>query len=127
MQTSAPSAPEASHAKSRRVQRAPRIRLSGSVQAQIRLPNRKQVQAGLHILSISGGMLNLDSPLEEKLLVKLTFHLVSATIHVDAEMLFPMWATRGWMQPFRFVDLSEEDQKMLELNLQPFMNQIERG
>jgi hypothetical protein len=128
MQTPAHSGPEASRAKSRRAeQRAPRIRLSGAVLAMVRLPNRKHVQARLHILSISGGMLNLDSPLEEKLKVQLTFHLVSATIRVDAEMLFPMWATRGWMQPFRFVDLSEEDQKMLELNLQPFMNQIERG
>jgi hypothetical protein len=106
--------------------RAPRIKLSGSVLALVRLPNRKHVRARLHILSISGGMLNLESPLDEKLTVELTFHLVSATIRVDAEMLFPMWATRGWLQPFRFMDLSEDDRKMLELNLQPFMNQIER-
>ena len=126
-QTPALSGAEIGHGKPAKDQRAPRIRLSGSVLALVRLPNRKHVRARLHILSISGGMLNLESPLDEKLMVELTFHLVSATVRVEAEMLFPMWATRGWLQPFRFTDLSEDDRKMLELNLQPFMNQIERG
>jgi hypothetical protein len=126
-QSPALSRPEVASGKPAKDQRAPRIRLSGSVLALVRLPNRKHIRARLHILSISGGVLNLESPLDEKLVVELTFHLVSATVRVEAEMLFPMWATRGWLQPFRFTDLSEDDRKMLELNLQPFMNQIERG
>ena len=126
-QSPALSGAEIGTAKPGKDQRAPRIKLSGSVLALVRLPNRKHVRARLHILSISGGMLNLESPLDEKLVVELTFHLVSSTVRVEAEMLFPMWATRGWLQPFRFTDLSDDDRKMLELNLQPFMNQIERG
>jgi hypothetical protein len=37
-------------------------------------------------------------------------------------MLFPMWATQGWMQPFRFVDLTEENREILDANLKQFVS-----
>jgi hypothetical protein len=36
-------------------------------------------------------------------------------------MLFPMWATQGWMQPFRFVDLSDANRNILDTSLKSFL------
>jgi hypothetical protein len=38
-------------------------------------------------------------------------------------MLFPMWATQGWMQPFRFVDLSDANRETLDTNLKSFLGE----
>src|SRR5271155_1942965 len=81
-----------------------RVKLRGSVLALIRLPNRRQVRGKLHQLSTSGGLMNLEQPLDEKLQVELIFHLGETTIREKVEMLFPMWATQGWLQPFRFLE-----------------------
>jgi hypothetical protein len=86
--------------------------------ALIRLPNRRQVRGKLHQLSTSGGLMNVELPLDEKLQVELIFHLGESTIREKAEMMFPMWATQGWLQPFRFIDVPEERTKVLEANLQ---------
>ena len=49
------------------------------------------------------------------------FHISKATIRSKAQMLFPMWATQGWMQPFRFVDLSDANRETLDKNLKSFL------
>src|SRR5215472_2049453 len=84
-----------------------RVKLRGSVLVLVRLPNKRSLRAAIHQLSTSGGVIHFDKPLDEKLEVELIFHLQKATIPGNAQMLFPMWATQGWMQPFRFVDLAE--------------------
>ena len=38
-----------------------------------------------------------------------------------AEMMFPMWATQGWLQPFRFVELPETSKSGLQKSLQQFV------
>src|ERR1700682_4508803 len=85
-----------------------RVKLRGSVLALVRLPNRRSVRGALHQLSTSGGIIHMEKPLDEKLEVELIFHIRQATIRGKAQMLFPMWATQGWMQPFRFVNLSDD-------------------
>jgi hypothetical protein len=102
-----------------------RVKLRGSVLALIRLPNRREVRGKLHQLSTSGGLMNLEQPLDEKLQVELIFHLGETTIREKVEMLFPMWATQGWLQPFRFRDLSEADKNILEACLQSFVRQAQ--
>jgi len=99
------------------IERAPRVKLGGSVLALIVLENRRQIRANLHQLSVNGGMLKLEKALDEKIAVNLVFHLGATTIRAKAEMLFPMWATNGWLQPFRFLDLPEEDAKNLDIEL----------
>lgn len=94
-----------------------RVKLRGSVLVLLRLPNRRQVRSAFHALSVTGGMVHLEKPLDEKIEVEMIFHLGDSTIRSKAIMLFPMWATQGWLQPFRFADLSEEDKKTLEANL----------
>src|ERR1700733_9366819 len=82
-----------------------RIKLRGSVLTLMRLPNRREVRGKLHQLSTTGGLMHLETPLDENLEVELIFQLGETTVRERAQMMFPMWATQGWLQPFRFVDL----------------------
>ena len=102
-----------------------RVKLRGSVLTLIRLPNRRQIRGKLHQLSISGGLMHLEKPLDEKLQVEVIFHLSETTVRQKAEMMFPMWATQGWLQPFRFVDLPEATKKALEASLQQFVQRLQ--
>jgi len=104
-----------------------RVKLRGSVLVLVRLPNRRDVRAALHQLSTTGGVIHLEKPLDEKLEVVMLFHIGGTTIREKAQMLFPMWATQGWMQPFRFVDLSEADRKALDANLKSFLGEAAAG
>ena len=103
------------------VNRPFRVKLRGSVLVLVRLPNRRSVRAAFHQLSTSGGVIHIGKPLDEKLEVELIFHVGQTTIRNKAQMLFPMWATQGWMQPFRFVNLSEADRVSLDANLKSFI------
>jgi hypothetical protein len=104
-----------------------RVKLRGSVLVLIRLPNKRQLRAALHQLSITGGVINLEKPLDEKIEVELIFHIDGATIRGKAQMLFPMWATQGWMQPFRFVGLSDADSSALQESLQSFIGDMAKS
>ena len=70
--------------------------------------------------------MHLEKPLDEKLQVELVFHISEATVREKAEMLFPMWATQGWLQPFRFIDLPEGSRETLEASLQSFLQQLQQ-
>jgi hypothetical protein len=100
-----------------------RVKLRGSVLVLVRLPNKRDVRAAFHQLSTSGGVIHLEKPLDEKLHVEMIFHLRDTTIRSKAQMLFPMWATQGWMQPFRFVDLSDANRDSLDANLKSFLGE----
>lgn len=91
----------------------------------IRLPNQRQVSANLHQISITGGLINLETPLAEKIKVELIFHLGETTIREQAETLFPLWATQGWLQPFRFIDLPEPSKHALQTTLLSFVQHRE--
>jgi hypothetical protein len=109
------------------VDRPFRVKLRGSVLALVRLPNRRSVRAAFHQLSTSGGVIHLEKPLDEKLEVELIFHLRESTIRGKAQMLFPMWATQGWMQPFRFVNLPDASREILDTNLKSFLGDQPKG
>jgi hypothetical protein len=98
-----------------------RVKLRGSVLALMRLPNRREVRGKLHQLSPTGGLLNVEKPLDEKLEVELVFHLGETTIREKAEIMFPMWATQGWLQPFRFIALPEASKRALQTTLLSFV------
>jgi hypothetical protein len=100
-----------------------RVKLRGSVLVLLRLPNKRQMRAAIHQLSTTGGVIHLEKPLDEKIEVEVIFHVGEATIRGKAQMLFPMWATQGWMQPFRFVELSESYREALVVNLKDFMGE----
>jgi hypothetical protein len=104
-----------------------RVKLRGSVLVLVRLPNKRSLRAAIHQLSTSGGVIHLEKPLDEKLEVELIFHIREATIRGKAQMLFPMWATQGWMQPFRFVDLSESSRETLDAKLKSFLGEAAKS
>lgn len=101
-----------------------RVKLSGMVLMLVRLPNGRQVRASVQTLSTSGGLMFLQKPLDEKIEVELLFHVDNATIRARGQMLFPTFAAQGWLQPFRFIDLSEAARKGLESNLQSFRERM---
>ena len=104
-----------------------RVKLRGSVLVLVRLPNKRALRASFHQLSTTGGVIHFEKPLDEKLQVELIFHMHETTIRSKAEMLFPMWATQGWMQPFRFLDLPEESRAILDQGLKSFMGDAAKG
>jgi hypothetical protein len=108
---------EAPRKENRLNERPFRVKLRGSVLALLRLPNRRDVRSAIHQISITGGVVHLEKPLDENLTVEMIFHMGGATIRAKAQLLFPMWATQGWMQPFRFLELSNESRENLGASL----------
>lgn len=100
-----------------REKRGARVKLGGSVLALLQLQNRRQIRTRLNQLSANGGLLQLEKPLDEGIVVEVLFHVGSTTVRSQAEMLFPMWATKGCLQPFRFKDLDEAVRGGLEQEL----------
>ena len=94
--------------------RAPRVSLRGTISAVIRLENGRQLPATLRQLSITGGLLDLGVYLEERAWVDLTIYLSSGGIRATAEMMFPMRGGVGYLQPFRFTSLGEEELHTLD-------------
>lgn len=110
-----------------KVKRPFRVKLRGSLLVLVRLPNKRTIQGSFHQLSISGGVIHFEKPLDEKLEVELIFHLKETTIRSKAQMLFPMWATQGWMQPFRFVGLADDNRRVLDQGLKLFVGEMANG
>ncbi len=100
-----------------------RVKFRGSVLTLMRLPNRREVRGKLHQLSTTGGLMNVETPLDEKLEVELIFQLGETTVREKAQIMFPMWATQGWLQPFRFVQLPDASKAALETSLLSFIQQ----
>lgn len=120
-------APDGSSDENKASSRPFRVTLRGSVLVLVRLPNKRSMRAAFHQLSTSGGVIHLEKPLDEKLEVELIFHMGEATLRSRAQMLFPMWATQGWMQPFRFLELSAENLASLDASLKALIGQTAKS
>ena len=105
----------------RGVIRAPRVKLAGTVLVLMRLENGRQLRAKLHQLSTSGGLLHLEQPLDEGIRIEVIFHVGNSTVRTKARVLFPMWATQGYLQPFEFDNLNELDRRELQIDLQKLL------
>jgi hypothetical protein len=99
-------------------QRAPRVKLAGSILVLLQLDDRRQVRARLNQLSVNGGVLQLSEPLEEQRSVEVMFHIGSTTVRAQAATISPMWATQGCLQPFRFTAFHPEVRQQLATDLQ---------
>ena len=66
--------------------------------------------------------MHLDNPLDEGIKVEVIFHVGNSTVRSKARMLFPMWATQGYLQPFEFTDLDDEDRCNLQVDLQRLLD-----
>jgi hypothetical protein len=101
--------------------RATRVKLLGTVLALVQLKNGDRVRAKVQQLSTNGGVLQILEPLDESVQVELLFHVGSTTVRNRAQMLGPIWATKGCLQPFRFTDLSDGDRRRLQTDLTGFL------
>jgi hypothetical protein len=110
-----------SAATAQRDNRGARVKLGGTVLAIVQLQNRRQIRSKLHQLSVNGGLLHLEQPLAEGILVEVLFHVGRTTVRNKAEMMFPMWATRGCLQPFRFKEMSDDLRSPLENELKALL------
>jgi hypothetical protein len=107
--------------------RAPRVSLRDSISAVIRLENGRQLRAKLRQLSITGGLLDLASCLEERSWVDLTIYLSSGPVRTTAEMMFPMRADGIYLQPFRFTSMGEEELHALDREVTGLLQQSVRS
>ena len=114
-----------STAISHRGQRGLRVKLGGSILALVLLENGRQIRGRMSQLSINGGLVSLEQPLDEGIRVTVVFHLGVTSARCRGQMLFPMWATQGWLQPFRFIDLPEATKTALEASLQQFVQRLQ--
>lgn len=94
------------------------MKLGGSVLALLLLENGRQIRSRLSQLSSNGGLLSLEHPLDESIRVTVVFHVGVTSIRCRAQMLFPMWATQGCLQPCRFLDLTDESRSNLQRELE---------
>lgn len=98
-------------------QRGSRVKLGGSILTLVLLENGRQVRGRMNQLSVNGGLVSVEQPLDEGIRVTVLFHLGNTSVRCSAQMMFPMWATQGCLQPFRFVDLPEVSRASLHREL----------
>jgi len=98
------------------------VRLGGAIPALVLLESGREIQARLSQLSVNGGLLALENPLDEGIRVTTVFQVGATSFRCRSTMLFPMWATRGCFQPFRFVELSDENRAELSLELESLVH-----
>jgi len=107
-----------STASTQKGHRGQRVRLGGSILALLLLENGRQIRGRMNQLSVNGGLLSLENPLDESIRVTVLFHLGCTSVRCRAQMLFPMWATQGCLQPFRFLELPEASHAGLNRELE---------
>jgi hypothetical protein len=95
-----------------------RVKLGGSILALVLLENGRQIRGRMSQLSINGGLVSLEQPLDEGIRVTVVFHLGVTSVRCRGQMLFPMWATQGCLQPFRFLELSDGSRTSLSRELE---------
>ena len=90
--------------------RSPRLHFAHTTPAVLRVENGSRVRAKVQIISLTGGLLCLSTPLNKGCRVKLMFLTDSGSVLGTVEMLPSVSAG---VQPFRFLELNEEDQRRL--------------
>jgi hypothetical protein len=97
--------------------RSLRVKLGGSILVLVLLENGRQIRGRMNQLSVNGGLISLEEPLNEAIRVTVLFHLGTTSTRCRARMMFPMWATQGCMQPFRFLEFPDQDRENLRKEL----------
>jgi len=93
------------------------MHLADVTPAVLRFQDGQRTAAQLQVLSVTGGLLSISTPLDEGSRVKLMFLTSAGPVLGGAEMLNPVSNT---LQPFRFVSLPVEDHRRLGTAIQSF-------
>jgi hypothetical protein len=105
--------------------RAPRVTLPECTFVSIELENRRKIPGKLRRVSLTGGLLDLAIYVDERLSVNLTFPIGSGVVHARAELLFPMRGVTGYLQPFRFTAIREEQLHILDREINELLKQAQ--
>jgi hypothetical protein len=89
--------------------RAPRINLRRPLSIDFCLDQKNLVRGDLHVVSSTGGRAQTVKPLPNGCLAELHIGAESGMIRGIAEMLPGRQTIHGWLQPFRFVALGDDD------------------
>jgi hypothetical protein len=82
----------------------------------------QRAKAKLQTLSTTGGLLRIARALEHGDFVEIAFRTESGPVHGMAEMLLPMRAMEGVLQPFRFIALGDDDHRNLRMAVDSVMD-----
>jgi hypothetical protein len=104
--------------------RAPRTWFAETTPAVLRCQDGRRVRGKLHIISLTGGLLWLSTPLDQGARVKLMFLTRRGSVLGAAEMLSPV----SWrLQPFKFVKLYDDDELRLQTAIQSSLDRNHHG
>jgi hypothetical protein len=94
--------------------RAQRVQFGSSIPVVIKLNDGRSARAKLQSISETGGMLRLAGALEQGNLVEVAIQTESGAVKGMAEILQPTRKSKTEiMQPFRFIALEDDDQRVL--------------
>jgi len=96
-------------------QRAPRVYFDTVTPAVLRFQNGQRTSGTLHVVSLTGGLLSLPTPIVQGAQVKLMFLTRTGSVLGAAELLTPVNPQR---QPFRFISLDSTDRRRLGATIQ---------
>lgn len=75
----------------------------------------QHAKAKLQTVSTTGGLLRLARALSKGDFVEVTFNADAGAVRGMAEMLHPMGAVEGTLQPFRFIAMGDDDHRALRM------------
>jgi len=98
--------------------RAPRMHVGGAIPAVVMLEDGRRAKGKLQTLSVTGGLLRLLGALSQGDFVEVAFQTQSGPVRGMAEMLNPVKANEGTLQPFRFIALGDDDHDTLRMTVE---------
>ena len=96
-------------------ERPPRLKLTQSTPAVLRFAGGNRVQGRLQVISVTGGLLWLTSPLDLGSRANVMFLMETGPVSGTAEMLKPI---SGTQQAFKFVDIGKVERSRLQRTIQ---------
>jgi hypothetical protein len=103
--------------------RAQRVNVQGRISILVKLENGRQLSGKLQTISVTGGLIQVPTYLEERSKVMLAIPVGGNLVRPHAETLFPMWSANGYLQPFRFTRVWAEERQMLEAEITELLKQ----
>lgn len=104
--------------------RAPRAFFAETTPAVLRCVDGRFKRGKLQVISMTGGLLSLSTPLDCGSRVKLMFLTTRGSVLGAAEMLSPI----SWgMQPFKFLKLYDDDEQRLDAAIKSSLKQSRSG
>jgi len=95
--------------------RSPRLRFTHTTPAVLRVGNGQRIRGKVQVVSVTGGLLCLSSPLDTGAQVRLMFLTDAGAVLGTAEMLSSVSASQ---QPFRFLQLDDDVERRLREMIQ---------